>query len=109
MKLPPSAAVPKRNVVCAEAARAPKATSGTDARNPRRFNNLMMVLVGADRSVVNARTSSRPDPGSLYLQSLCTIHQIDLECQVLRCIIGIGLGSHADLAIAQPPLQRAQG
>ena len=52
--------------------------------------------------------SSRADGGRLELHAARAPHQVELELDEARRAVGVGLGAHADDAVAQPPLQRAQ-
>src|SRR5258708_2420535 len=52
---------------------------------------------------------SGPDGGDFEGEAAGAPHQIHFEVDVFRRPIGEGLGPHADEAIAEPPLHRAQG
>ena len=50
----------------------------------------------------------RPHRRRFDLEAAGAPHQVELELDVLRRPVGIGLRPHSDHAVAQPPLQRAE-
>src|SRR5258708_34778571 len=50
----------------------------------------------------------RPHGGRFHLEPARAPHQVELEIDILRRPVRVGLGPHPGHAVAQPPLQRAE-
>src|SRR6185503_8720280 len=56
--------------------------------------------------LLQSKQASRANRRRLELHPACAPHQVELELDELLRSVRVGLGAHADVTVAQPPLQR---